>query len=255
MAVVGHVVIGAAFSSREAYVFRTTDGGATYGQVVKLTASDAAAGDSFGRSWPSPAIPSWSGPLTTTTPATYLCNSGSVYVFDPNTPFQPTAGRRPSTTAQPTAQPTKQVDYALAPWEISASPSPVSAFASPSFAFIMRKSRPSAKTFPAPRPRRRRCSRQRSKCQTRRPRPRPSSASSSPTVLSVSNKRALVPGRRGAEAWRRGYHAPPHLRRSSATSTARAGPSAGRSQAVLDDARSSATLLAIAKVVLSKFKV
>ena len=31
-----------------AYVFRTTDGGATYGQVAKLTAADAAAGDSFG---------------------------------------------------------------------------------------------------------------------------------------------------------------------------------------------------------------
>ena len=32
------------------YVLRTTDGGATYGQVAKLTASDAASGDSFGRS-------------------------------------------------------------------------------------------------------------------------------------------------------------------------------------------------------------
>ena len=31
-----------------AYVFRTTDGGATYDQVAKLTASDAAAGDAFG---------------------------------------------------------------------------------------------------------------------------------------------------------------------------------------------------------------
>ena len=33
-----------------AYVFRTTDGGAAYGQVAKLTASDAALGDAFGRS-------------------------------------------------------------------------------------------------------------------------------------------------------------------------------------------------------------
>ena len=30
------------------YVFRTSDGGATYGQVAKLTATDAAAGDNFG---------------------------------------------------------------------------------------------------------------------------------------------------------------------------------------------------------------
>ena len=34
--------------SGAAYVFRTTDGGATYGQVAKLTASDAASGDRFG---------------------------------------------------------------------------------------------------------------------------------------------------------------------------------------------------------------
>jgi len=34
--------------SGSAYVFRTTDGGATYGQVAKLTASDAASGDLFG---------------------------------------------------------------------------------------------------------------------------------------------------------------------------------------------------------------
>jgi hypothetical protein len=32
------------------YVFRTSDGGASYGQVAKLTAADAAAGDEFGRS-------------------------------------------------------------------------------------------------------------------------------------------------------------------------------------------------------------
>ena len=36
--------------SGEAYVFHTTDGGATYGQVAKLKASDAAAGDEFGYS-------------------------------------------------------------------------------------------------------------------------------------------------------------------------------------------------------------
>ena len=37
-------------SSGSVYVFRTTDGGATYGQVAKLAASDAAAGDYLG--WP-----------------------------------------------------------------------------------------------------------------------------------------------------------------------------------------------------------
>ena len=36
--------------SGSAYVLRTTDGGATYVEVAKLTASDAAAGDAFGRS-------------------------------------------------------------------------------------------------------------------------------------------------------------------------------------------------------------
>ncbi len=38
--------------SGSAYVFRTTDGGATYDEVAKLTASDAAAIDLFGRSVP-----------------------------------------------------------------------------------------------------------------------------------------------------------------------------------------------------------
>ncbi len=36
--------------SGSAYVFRTSDGGATYGQVAKLTAADAAADDGFGYS-------------------------------------------------------------------------------------------------------------------------------------------------------------------------------------------------------------
>ena len=36
--------------SGSAYVFHTSDGGATYGQVAKLTADDAAAGDEFGNS-------------------------------------------------------------------------------------------------------------------------------------------------------------------------------------------------------------
>ena len=36
--------------SGSAYVFRTSDGGATYGQVAKLTAADGAANDGFGGS-------------------------------------------------------------------------------------------------------------------------------------------------------------------------------------------------------------
>ena len=36
------------YASGAVYVFRTTDGGATYAQVAKLTASDAAAADYFG---------------------------------------------------------------------------------------------------------------------------------------------------------------------------------------------------------------
>jgi cell division septation protein DedD len=46
------IVIGATGASTggAVYVFRTSDGGATYGQAVKLTASDAASGDSFGNS-------------------------------------------------------------------------------------------------------------------------------------------------------------------------------------------------------------
>jgi hypothetical protein len=46
------VVVGASeyYGSGSAYVFRTTDGGATYAQVAKLTASDAAADDDFGNS-------------------------------------------------------------------------------------------------------------------------------------------------------------------------------------------------------------
>ena len=49
----GAVVVGASQSRKAggtgaAYLFRTTDGGATYGQLAKLTAADAAAGDGFG---------------------------------------------------------------------------------------------------------------------------------------------------------------------------------------------------------------
>jgi hypothetical protein len=52
----GTIVVGtpydddAGLTSGSAYVFLTTDGGATYGQVAKLTASDGAASDYFGYS-------------------------------------------------------------------------------------------------------------------------------------------------------------------------------------------------------------
>ena len=44
------VVIGALYAGTggAAYVFRATDDGATYDEVAKLTAADAAAGDQFG---------------------------------------------------------------------------------------------------------------------------------------------------------------------------------------------------------------
>ena len=49
----GTVVVGARNENNQrgaAYVFRTSDGGATYGQVAKLTAADGAASDWFGYS-------------------------------------------------------------------------------------------------------------------------------------------------------------------------------------------------------------
>ena len=57
MAIDGNSVVAGAFkththpyNSGSAYVFRTLDSGATYGQVAKLTASDAGFDDNFGRS-------------------------------------------------------------------------------------------------------------------------------------------------------------------------------------------------------------
>ena len=46
--VVGAYYYGSNNWKGSTYVFQTSDGGATYGQVAKLTASDAAAGDYFG---------------------------------------------------------------------------------------------------------------------------------------------------------------------------------------------------------------
>ena len=60
----GDTVVVGASGKKAVYVFRTTDGGATYGQVAKLTASDAAATTSA-TPWRSTATPSWSGPTAT----------------------------------------------------------------------------------------------------------------------------------------------------------------------------------------------
>ena len=59
--------------SGSVYVFRTTDGGATYGQVAKLTADDAAAGGTFG----------WSVAIDgdTIVVGTYEMGVGKAYVF------------------------------------------------------------------------------------------------------------------------------------------------------------------------------
>ena len=48
----GTIVVGAYYKDRTgaAYIFRTSDGGATYGQVAELRASDAYASDWFGNS-------------------------------------------------------------------------------------------------------------------------------------------------------------------------------------------------------------
>jgi len=57
VAIAGDTVVIGAYAdddgggdSGSAYVFRTNDGGATYGQVARLTAADAASGDNFGSS-------------------------------------------------------------------------------------------------------------------------------------------------------------------------------------------------------------
>jgi hypothetical protein len=100
------VVVGAYvdYPGGSTYVFRTTDGGATYPQVAKLTAGDAAAGDAFGTSV---AIDG----DTVVIGASHFLNdgSGSAYVFDPNRPTsQPTPTPTLPPTFRPTLEPTSQ---------------------------------------------------------------------------------------------------------------------------------------------------
>ena len=45
----GDTIVVGTYSKEAAYVFCTTDGGATYVEVAKLTAADAASGDGFGK--------------------------------------------------------------------------------------------------------------------------------------------------------------------------------------------------------------
>ena len=94
------VVVGVYYKSNRgaAYVFRTDDGGATYAQVAKLTASDASSYDYFGRSV---AI---YGATVVIGAHQHERGPGSVYVFEMPAPTaQPT---RLPTTALPTRWPT-----------------------------------------------------------------------------------------------------------------------------------------------------
>ena len=63
-------------SSGSVYVFLTTDGGATYGQLAKLTASDAAASDKFGYS-----VAIDGGTIVVGADQYYSSGSGAAYVF------------------------------------------------------------------------------------------------------------------------------------------------------------------------------
>ena len=106
------IVVGAntAGTGGAAYVFRTSDGGASYGQVAKLTASDAAVDDFFGDRV---AISGDTVVVVASndgnTGSFTFDGSGSVYIFSPPAPtMQPTVQPtpRPTWTFQPTAQPT-----------------------------------------------------------------------------------------------------------------------------------------------------
>ena len=67
VAIDGNTIVVGAFqwitAARARSTFRTTNGGATYAQVAKLTASDAAQDDRFGHSVASTATPSWWGAI------------------------------------------------------------------------------------------------------------------------------------------------------------------------------------------------
>ena len=106
------VVIGAtgAGTGGAVYVLRTSDGGATYGQVAKLTADDGATYDSFGISVAIDGDTIVVGANRDNDSGTY---SGSAYVFSP-----------PAPTAQPTPQPTPQPTHSPKPTTLQPTPQP-----------------------------------------------------------------------------------------------------------------------------------
>lgn len=79
-------------SGGSAYVFRTSDGGATYGNVTKLTPADAGANIYFGR-----AVAIDGGTIAVTAmpyvAGTYVTRYCFAYVFDPNAPTPPSTSR------------------------------------------------------------------------------------------------------------------------------------------------------------------
>ena len=84
------------------YIFRSTDGGATYVEVAKLTASDAADGDNFGGSVAIDGSTVVVGAYNDDDGGT---SSGAAYVFDANAPTSQPTTRQP-TTSEPTSRPT-----------------------------------------------------------------------------------------------------------------------------------------------------
>jgi hypothetical protein len=109
VAIDGDTVVVGAFSDDSdrgsAYVFRTSDG-ATYVEVAKLTAADAATGDVFGNSV---AIAGDTVVVGAQWDDDGGSASGSAYVFDPNRPTsQPTPTPTLPPTFRPTLEPTSQ---------------------------------------------------------------------------------------------------------------------------------------------------
>ena len=98
-----------------AYVFRTTDGGATYGQVAKLTASDAAEADRFGVSV---AIAGGTVVVGAYGDDHADTNSGSAYLF--LGPSEPTPLPSPVPSAVPTL---RRATTLAAPWRSPGTPS------------------------------------------------------------------------------------------------------------------------------------
>ena len=108
-----------------AYVFRTDDGGATYVEIAKLTAADAASGDEFGYSvaidGSTVVVGAWKDDDAGS-------KSGSAYVFDANAPTSQPTTSQPTfqpTTSEPTSHPTTpRPTHSRAPTPVPSTPSP-----------------------------------------------------------------------------------------------------------------------------------